>query len=63
MILSDKDIRRYLRSRAIIIDPPPDESQIDTTTIDLRIGEPMVQTKPSERKSTKTFTGHKTPKG
>lgn len=39
MILSDKDIKKYLREGKLIIVPKPDENHIDSTTVDLRIGE------------------------
>jgi dCTP deaminase len=38
MILSSVDIVKALRRKAIIIDPLPDETSIDSTTIDLRVG-------------------------
>lgn len=38
MILSDVDIKKALKNKSLIITPPPDETDIDTTTIDLRIG-------------------------
>lgn len=41
MILSNKDIKKAIKNNKIIIQPPPDETQIDTTTIDLRIGKPI----------------------
>jgi len=41
VILSDIDIRKALKQRNLIIDPSPEERQIDSTTIDLRIGEPL----------------------
>ena len=46
MILSDKDIKRCLRERTIQIIPAPEDAQIDTTTIDLRIGEPIWEWNP-----------------
>ena len=41
MILSDIDIKKALKDGKLIIDPLPDDRQIDSTTIDLRIGEPF----------------------
>ena len=41
MILSGPDIRKSLSDGSLIIDPLPQEDQIDTTSIDLRIGEPL----------------------
>ena len=41
MILSNGDIRKALKDGLLIIDPLPEENQIDTSSIDLRIGEPI----------------------
>ena len=41
MILSNIDIRKVLKDQSFIIDPLPEEDQIDTSSIDLRIGEPI----------------------
>ncbi|MFQ5451241.1 MAG: dCTP deaminase [Nitrospinaceae bacterium] len=41
MILSGSDIRKVLRDGLLIIDPLPEEDQIDTTSVDLRMGEPL----------------------
>ncbi|KMP10903.1 hypothetical protein UR09_04900 [Candidatus Nitromaritima sp. SCGC AAA799-A02] len=41
MILSNADIRKALKEKSLIIDPIPQEEQIDTTSIDLRLGEPL----------------------
>lgn len=38
MILSDKDIKRYLREGKIKIEPYPDEIQIQPASVDLRLG-------------------------
>lgn len=38
MILSSVDIAKALRQKKIIIDPIPDETSIDSTTVDLRVG-------------------------
>lgn len=46
MILSDVDIKRALRKGNLIIKPQPGEEQIDSTTIDLRIGEPFYRWNP-----------------
>ncbi|MDL2246460.1 dCTP deaminase [Methanobrevibacter sp. OttesenSCG-928-K11] len=37
-ILSDKDIKKYLDDKKIIIDPLEDEKQIQPSSVDLRIG-------------------------
>ena len=37
MILSNIDIRKVLKDQSFIIDPLPEEDQIDTSSIDLRI--------------------------
>lgn len=39
MILSDIDIRMALKKKPLIISPTPEEVDIDSTTIDLRIGD------------------------
>jgi len=41
MMLSNGDIRKALKDGLLIIDPLPEENQIDTSSIDLRIGEPI----------------------
>lgn len=41
MILSNTDIIVALKDKRLIIDPLPDEDQIDSASIDLRIGEPL----------------------
>ena len=41
MILSNADICKILEDGLFIIDPLPEEDQIDTSSIDLRIGEPI----------------------
>lgn len=41
MILSNADIRKALKDGRLTIDPMPAEEQIDTTSIDLRLGEPL----------------------
>lgn len=38
MILSDRDIKKALKNGTLIINPKPEDRQIDATTIDLRIG-------------------------
>jgi dCTP deaminase len=38
MILSSRDISKALKSKKLIIEPPPDETSIDSTTVDLRVG-------------------------
>ena len=39
MILSSSDIIKALKAKQLIIDPLPDETSIDSTTIDLRVGD------------------------
>jgi dCTP deaminase len=39
MILSDVDIKKALKGKHLIISPSPQETDIDTTTIDLKIGD------------------------
>lgn len=39
MILSDVDIKKALKNKEFIITPAPDEVDIDSTTIDLKIGD------------------------
>lgn len=41
MILSNVDIRKVLEDGRLIIDPMPAKERIDTTSIDLRLGEPL----------------------
>lgn len=41
MILSNTDILAALNDKRLIIDPFPEEDQIDSTSIDLRMGEPL----------------------
>lgn len=41
MILSNTHIRAALKDKRLIIDPLPEEDQIDSTSIDLRMGEPL----------------------
>lgn len=43
MILSDVDIKKALRNKSLLIVPVPDESDIDTTTIDLKIGDKFLR--------------------
>ncbi|MDO5851133.1 MAG: dCTP deaminase [Methanobacteriaceae archaeon] len=38
-ILSDQDIKKYLKEEKIIIDPLSDEKQIQPSSVDLRIGD------------------------
>jgi len=40
MILSGDDIQRALSEGRMVIEPAPSKEDIDTTSIDLRIGEP-----------------------
>lgn len=46
MILSDVDIKKAIKEQNLIIKPIPNEEQIDSTTIDLRIGEPFYRWDP-----------------
>lgn len=46
MILSDVDIKKAIKEQNLIIKPPPKEEQIDSTAIDLRIGEPFYRWDP-----------------
>ena len=39
--MSNADICKVLEDGLFIIDPLPEEDQIDTSSIDLRIGEPI----------------------
>ncbi|MEW6686447.1 MAG: hypothetical protein AB1393_09640 [Candidatus Edwardsbacteria bacterium] len=48
MILSDVDIKTALKEKNLIIEPEPSEEQIDSTTIDLRIGEYYTPPTPSQ---------------
>ncbi len=41
MILSGKDIEKALEEARVVIEPAPSKDAIDTTSIDLHIGEPM----------------------
>ena len=41
MILSNADIRRMLKEGRLVLDPLPEEDQIDTTSIDLRVGDSL----------------------
>jgi dCTP deaminase len=38
MVLSDRDIRKYLDARKIVIQPTPEPDQFGTCSIDLRLG-------------------------
>jgi dCTP deaminase len=46
VILSDVDIKRALQEKNLIITPSPNEEHIDSTTVDLRIGEPFYEWDP-----------------
>jgi len=46
MILSDIDIEEALGKKGLIIDPQPKKEQIDSTTVDLHIGEPFYKWSP-----------------
>lgn len=41
MILSSVDITKALKNNSLIIDPLPERSSIDSSAVDLRIGEPF----------------------
>lgn len=43
MFLSATDIRKWLATGALVIDPPPDDSQISSFSIDLRLGTQFVR--------------------
>ncbi len=45
MILSDREIRPAIRQRRIVIDPEPVEEQYDTSALDLRLGDELLQLK------------------
>lgn len=46
MILSGVDIKEALSSETLIIDPPPDSEHIDTSTVDLRVGDEFYEWNP-----------------
>ncbi len=49
MILSDKDIKKYLQEKKIIIDPAPDfEKQLGPCSLDLRLGNSFKTFKPTQ---------------
>ena len=50
MILSGEDIHTALAEGRMVIDPPPRKENIDTTSIDLHIGEPLWIWDPALRK-------------
>ena len=50
MILSGEDIHTALAEGRMVIDPPPGKENIDTTSIDLHIGEPLWIWDPALRK-------------
>jgi dCTP deaminase len=39
VILSDSEIRKAIKERKIIVEPTPDEEQIQTSALDLRLGQ------------------------
>ena len=41
MILSSVDIEKALKNKSLIIDPRPDIASIDSSALDLRVGEPF----------------------
>lgn len=41
MILSSVDILKAIKSKALVIDPTPDVAAIDSSALDLRVGEPF----------------------
>ncbi len=45
MVLSDKEIKRALRERKIIIDPRPTDEQYTTSALDLTLGDEVVKFK------------------
>ena len=46
MILSSSDIKKALEDKTLIIDPIPNDEHIDTSAVDLRIGNKFYQWKP-----------------
>lgn len=54
MILSDRDLKAAIRGRRLIIDPPPSPAQINSTAIDLRVGEDFIRWKDQPE----SFDGH-----
>ena len=47
MILSDRAIQRAIKDKQIIIDPPVDESQFDSSSLNLRVGSDFRKWKPA----------------
>ncbi len=48
MILSDREIRAAIKQGRIVIDPQPAEEQYDTSALDLRLGEELLELKSQE---------------
>jgi len=46
MILSDNDIKQALENKTLIIDPIPNDEHIDTSAIDLRVGDEFYEWNP-----------------
>jgi dCTP deaminase len=48
MILSDRDIKQYLRDGRIVIDPLPEDRQYSTTAVDLLLGDEVLRWLPAQ---------------
>lgn len=48
MILSDREIRAAIKRGRIVVDPQPAEEQYDTSALDLRLGEELLELKSQE---------------
>lgn len=48
MILSDVEIQQAIKKRDIVVDPLPDDLQIQTSALDLRLGKEIRLFKPKE---------------
>lgn len=51
MILSNADIRDALKEGRLIIEPYPHEDRVDSTSVDLRVGEPLWTWDPDLKKT------------
>jgi deoxycytidine triphosphate deaminase len=47
MIYCDHQIEKAIRDRRLIIDPAPEPSQFDSTSLNLRVGDDFVIWKPA----------------
>jgi len=43
MILSDREIRAAIKQRHIVLDPQPAEEQYNTSALDLRLGDELLE--------------------